>query len=108
MSHDEAPMHDSSSHQNPLAAAFDNALRQVERARSSGMRTSAGGPAAERLAQLGAELAAQRDAAQQRGTVDPAWIRDVIRSVAEWAPESDITLLMSLGAIARHRPASAD
>lgn len=100
-------MHTPPTDQNALTAAFDLALRQVERARASGMRTMTGEPAAPRLERLHAELVAQRDAAQRQGAVDPDWIRAAIRAVAVWAPESDLTLLTSLGAIARHRPASA-
>lgn len=86
-----------------VAAAFDHAIGQVDRALASGMRSVHGDDAAPRLARLRAELVAERDGGRSRSGVDQEWIRDVIRRVAEWAPEQDVTLLGSLGALARLR-----
>ena len=86
-----------------LPAAFDHAIGQVDRALAAGMRTLSGEDAASRLKQLRADLAAQRAAACRRGHVDPEWIRGTVRSVAEWAPQTDVTLLAALGALARLR-----
>ena len=86
-----------------LPAAFDNALRQVDRALTDGMPTVAGEPAAPLLERLRGELVAQREASLARGGVDPAWIGATVRWVAEWAPERDVTLLAALGALARLR-----
>ena len=87
-----------------LAAAFDRALRVVDGARANGMRTLTGEPAATHLERLRADVVAHRDLALERRGVDPEWIRDVVRWVADWAPAADVTLLAALGAIARHRP----
>jgi len=87
-----------------LAGAFDRALRVVESARGRGMRTLSGEPAARHLERLRADLVAQRDVALARGRVDAEWARGVIRWVADWAPETDVTLLGALGALVRRRP----
>ena len=84
-----------------LVAALDRAIRQVERAIASGMRTRAGDPATPQLERLGAELAAHRASAAAHGAVDRAWVGQAVRSVAEWAPEDEVALLAALGAIAR-------
>ena len=86
-----------------LTAAFDDVVRQVDRARAGGMRTLSGDDAAPRLERLRADVLAQRDVARQRGGVDPEWLRGTIRAVADWAPETDVTLLGALGALARAR-----
>jgi hypothetical protein len=86
-----------------LPAAFENALRQVDRALRGRMRTVAGEPAAPLLERLRGELVEQREASLQRGGVDAAWIGATVRWVAEWAPERDVTLVAALGALARLR-----
>jgi hypothetical protein len=78
-----------------LAGAFAAALRAVER------RLSDGGEHAVKLAQLRDALHAERDAALARGAPDPAWVRRIVRDVAAWAPDDDLTLLAALGGIAR-------
>jgi hypothetical protein len=40
---------------------------------------------------------------RDRGTVDADELRHMIRSVASWAPDDDVTLLGTLGGIARAR-----
>lgn len=86
-----------------LLAAFDAAIHQVERARARGMQTVHGEPAAAELDALRAQLAAGRAEAARTGVLESDWIGGVIRGVAAWAPESDVTLLGALGAVARHR-----
>jgi hypothetical protein len=82
-----------------IGPAIDAAVRAVDTALAGEMQTARGEPAAPHLEQLRAELLAMRD----RGMVDPDVLRTVIRRVADWAPEEDVTLLGSLGAIARAR-----
>lgn len=89
----------------PLAAVFDAALRQVDRALATGLTAADGRPAAERLTTLRASLAAEREAAVARGAVDAAWVRETVRDVAAWTPEGELALLAALGAIARARAA---
>ena len=86
-----------------LASTFDAALRQVQHAHDEGMRTAWGDSARPQLQQLRADLEAQRAFALKSGAVDPTWVRDVVRRVAEWTPESELSLLAALGAIARVR-----
>lgn len=81
--------------------AFADALRKVERAIASEMRTRAGEPARPRLEQLREELLAARDGAASGTPVDGAWVGRTVREVAGWAPESDVDLLAGLGRIAR-------
>lgn len=68
----------------------------------SGMATASGDSANPQLAHLRAELETARLAALETGAPpDAAWLQQTIRWVTDWAPESDLTLLASLGAIAR-------
>jgi hypothetical protein len=91
-----------SSPDNALATAFDHAIAQVERAIAGGeARTADGEPATPRLAELRAALVAERSAALRRGGVDPTWVRDTVRAVAAWTPDSELALLAALGGIAR-------
>lgn len=91
-----------------IAAAFDRAVDQVDRALAAGMRTGAGEPAAPELARLRTALVAEREAAVARGGVDRDWVRDTVRAVAAWTPESELSLLAALGGIARAGSARAD
>ena len=84
-----------------LIHAIDTALRAVDTALANDMQTADGEPAASHLERLRFRLVAMRD----RGAVDADELRHMIRSVASWAPEDDVTLLGSLGAIARARSA---
>jgi hypothetical protein len=86
-----------------VAAAFDNAIRQVDRAMREGMRTSADVDAMPALQRLHADLVARRDDAVARGIVDAAWIGATVRAVAAWAPESDLTIIGALGGLAKLR-----
>jgi hypothetical protein len=82
-----------------LSGAIDAAVRVVDIALQSEMHTMTGEPALSALERLRAELVAMRE----RGAVDADELRTIIRGVATWAPEDDVTLLGSLGAIARAR-----
>jgi len=84
-----------------LAAAFDHAIAQVDRALAAELRTGAGEPAAPELARLRALLVAERAAAVARGGVDREWVRETVRAVAAWTPDSELSLLAALGGIAR-------
>ena len=84
-----------------LSAAFDRALRQVDRARAARLRTAAGEPAAPRLAELRAAIVAERDATLARGRVETGWVRATVRDVAAWTPDTEVALLAALGGIAR-------
>jgi hypothetical protein len=84
-----------------LGRAIDAAVRIVDIALQSDMQTLTGEPAAAALERLRADLLAMRE----RGAVGADELRALIRGVAAWAPEDDVTLLGSLGAIARARTA---
>ena len=84
-----------------LMTAFADALRKVERAIAADLRTRAGEPARPLLERLRAELLAARDGAVAGTPVDPAWVGQIVREVAGWAPESDVELIAGLGRIAR-------
>ena len=86
-----------------VAAAFDNAIRQVDRARREGMRTRGDADAASALDRLHADLVARRGDAVALGAVDAEWIGATVRAVAAWAPEHDLTLLGALGGLAKLR-----
>jgi hypothetical protein len=82
-----------------LGAAISAAVRAVDRALANEMRTQEGASAAPRSEQLRQELLAMR----ARGVVDAAELRTMIRDVAAWTPEEEVTLLAALGGIARAR-----
>lgn len=80
--------------------AFTAALDAVATARRAGLRTGDGASAEPELERLRAALVAERDAAVARGTVDRAAIGAMVRDVARWYPESQVKLIVALGAIA--------
>ena len=82
-----------------FASAIDGALGTIDRAIANEMRTVDGGSAESQLANLRAEL----HAARTRGAITPEELRTMIRAVAKWAPDDDVSLLSSLGVIARAR-----
>lgn len=84
-----------------LVAAFDAALRQVERALADGLATQDGGPARPMLEHLRDDLSDRRTTAEAGGGVDAAWVRETVRAVASWTPDSELALLAALGGIAR-------
>lgn len=88
------------------ANAFEQLLRTIDRALRGRMRTIAGDDASARLQSLREEVTAHRERVRGGGSVDGDWIRRTIREVAGWAPESDVSLLAALGAVARCAPSS--
>lgn len=82
-----------------LDAAVEAALGAIDRALANQMRTIDGGSAESQLEQLRTDLRAVRD----RGEITADELRAMIRAVAKWAPEHDVSLLSSLGVIARAR-----
>lgn len=82
-----------------LERAIDAAVRAVDKALAAEMRATDGESASPHLEQLRRDLLAMRG----RGSVDASELRTMIRSVAAWAPEDDVSLLSALGAVARAR-----
>jgi hypothetical protein len=82
-----------------LTTAVDSALRAVDRALEEDMRTADDESAAAQLEDLRDQLLAIR----AREAVSADELRTMIRTVAKWAPEDDVTLLAALGAITRSR-----
>jgi hypothetical protein len=80
-----------------LMNALDGAVRATENALDNDMRTLDGRPAAPALERLRQDLLGMR----ARGVVGADELRTMIRDVASWAPEDDVTLLAALGVIAR-------
>lgn len=87
-----------------LGGAFDTALRHVQRSISSGMKTSGGSSARPQLEALQTELTRERAKALDLGIVDRDWLQKTVRSVVEWVPDTDLTLVAALGRIARAVP----
>jgi len=84
-----------------LEIAFDEALTHVERSLTSGMETSEGGSARPQLEKLKRELKVQRTKALERGAVDREWFQNTVRWIVDWVPDTDLTLIASLGRIVR-------
>ena len=84
-----------------LESAFDTALRHVQRSISSGLKTSAGSSARSQLETLETELRRERTKALETGIVDREWLQKTVRSVVEWVPDTDLTLVAALGRIVR-------
>ena len=82
-----------------LDAAIGAAVRAVDRAMAREMTALTGAPATPHLERLRRALIAMRE----RGAVDAGELRAMIRHVADWAPEDDVSLLSALGAIAQAR-----
>ncbi len=79
--------------------AIDAAVRVADKAMAADMQTLDGRSAAPQLERLRQNLLAMRE----RGTVGAEELRTMIRDVASWAPEDDVSLLSTLGAIAQAR-----
>jgi hypothetical protein len=90
-----------------LEEAFDAALTHIRRSLSGGMKTMDGSSARPHLEQLEAELKVQRDHTRKRGAVDHDWFQKTVRWLAEWVPETEITLIAALGRIVRASPPAA-
>jgi hypothetical protein len=84
-----------------LEVAFDAALTHVGRSLATGLKTIDGRSARPELETLERELRLQRDQALERGAVDREWFQQTVRSVTEWIPDTEITLIAALGRIAR-------
>lgn len=84
-----------------IETAFDAAIDQVQRAAAGGLMTLQGESARTQLEQLEFRLRSERTSALARGSVDPDWVQKTIRWTVEWVPESDITIIVALGRIAR-------
>lgn len=87
-----------------LEVAFREALTHIERSLAGGMRTMNGDSARPQLERLERELRLQRDHARNRGTVDRDWFQQTVRWVTEWVPDTEITLIATLGRIVRAGP----
>ena len=84
-----------------LESAFDAAIAYTRSTIEAGMRTATGDDARPHLEHLSQELVSYREASVARGSVDREWLQKTIRWVADWAPETDLTLIAALGRIAR-------
>lgn len=89
-----------------LDAAFTAAIDTVKNCRAAGMTCVDGGPADANLDKLEHELAEERNRALRRGSVDRDWFQKTVRWLVEWVPETELTLIAALGAIARARPST--
>ncbi len=82
---------------NDVTHAIDAAVRAADAALAGEMQTLDGTPAAPHLERLRQALLTMRE----RGSVGADELRTVIRDVASWAPQDDVSLLGALGVIAR-------
>jgi hypothetical protein len=87
-----------------LESAFDTALTQVRRSISSGMKTSDGSSARPQLETLETELKREQVKALEQGVVDREWLQKTVRWVVEWVPDTNLTLVATLGRIVRAAP----
>ena len=84
-----------------LEAAFDSAIAQTRVGAEAGMKTATGDDARSNLEKLEQELLDERESAIASGNIDRNWLQKTVRWVADWAPETDLTLIAALGRIAR-------
>ena len=84
-----------------LRNAFDAAIKATTKCRAAGMKCLDDSSAAANLQKLEDELAAERDRAVSRGSVDQEWFQKTVRWLVEWVPETELTLIAALGRIAR-------
>ena len=87
-----------------LENAFDAALAHVERLIQADMKTADGNSARTQLEELEKQLKRERAKALERNTVEREWLQKTVRSVVEWVPDDELTLVAALGAIARAAP----
>lgn len=90
--------------QSELEKAFDAALAQVGRLLHGGMKTAGGASARPQLEALEKELKRERANALERRAVDREWFQRTVRSVVEWLPDNELTLVAALGGIVRAAP----
>lgn len=84
-----------------LRNAFDAAIKATTKCRAAGMKCLDDSSAAANLQKLEDELAAERDRAVSRGSIDQEWFQKMVRWLVEWVPETELTLIAALGRIAR-------
>ena len=89
-----------------LELAFDAAIAQTRKCLEAGMTAATGESAGPRLEELERELQHQCDRAKESGAVDQQWLQATVRSIVDWLPESELTLIAALGRIARVKPRS--
>jgi hypothetical protein len=87
-----------------LGAAFDSAIGQVGKCIKAQMKAVGGEAAEPYLVKLADELKLERARALKRGTVDREWFQATVRWLVEWVPETELTLIASLGRIVRVTP----
>jgi hypothetical protein len=68
------------------------------------MKAIGGKPAGPLLEKLEEELKLERARALERGAVDREWFQRTVRDLVEWVPETELTLIATLGRIARTAP----
>jgi len=88
-----------------LEFAFDAAIAQTQKCIETGLVTARGEEARGRLEKLEEELKRERERAAHLGAIDHEWFRQTIRSLVEWLPETELTLIAALGRIVRANPA---
>lgn len=87
-----------------LESAFDAAIAQAQQCLNAGMTTEKGESARPQLEELERELRRQRQQVIEGGVFDQAWFQKTLRSLVDWLPETELTLIAALGRIARARP----
>ncbi len=87
-----------------LEKAFDAALAPVQLLIATGMKATDGAPAGPQLEMLAKELRGERANALERGTVDRDWIQKTVRSVVQWVPDTQLSIIAALGRIVRAAP----
>jgi dihydropteroate synthase len=87
-----------------LESAFDAAMAQARKCIKRGMMAVGGESAVPYLEKLENELKLERAKALERGAVDREWFQKTVRSLIEWAPETEAALIAALGRIARAGP----
>jgi hypothetical protein len=87
-----------------LEKAFDGALAKVQVLIATGMKAMDGSSAVPQLEALANELRRERANTLERGTIDREWIQKTVRSVVEWVPDTQLTLIAALGRIVRAAP----
>ena len=84
-----------------LAGAFDAAIEQTRKCLKAEMTTASGESARPQLEALEKELRREREIAIKKKDLDREWFQKTLRSLVEWLPETEPTLIAALGRIAR-------
>jgi hypothetical protein len=87
-----------------LESAFDSAIAQTRIRAETGMKTATGEDARRHLEKLREDLLGERENALATGSINREWLQKTVRWVADWAPDTDLTLIAALGRIARAAP----